>query len=94
MGLLTDMHSGERGTLDPGGYAVVFWICVGVLAGGGFGVYLLGYAEKVVLIFMLLGALIGIVIGFYAGFGKTRLAWALALPALPLAVLGWFIGIG
>jgi hypothetical protein len=94
MGLLADMNSSERGTLDPGGYAVVFWICFGTLAGGGLGVYLVGYAEKVVPIFMLFGALIGIVIGFYAAFGKTRLAWALAIPALPLAVLGFFVGIG
>jgi hypothetical protein len=93
MGFLTDIRSGKRDPAGVGVYALIFWCCAGFIAGGGLAVYLVGEAEKSVLGFVLLGALIGCCIGFYAAFGKTPAARILALPGLPLAAIGMLVGI-
>ena len=93
MGFRSDIRSGKRDPAALGGYAVMFWICAGFCAGGGLGFYLAGPSEKTVLAFVLTGATIGACIGFYAAFGRTRLARVLALPGLALQVLGMLVGL-
>jgi len=93
MGLLSDIRSGKRDPAGLGVYAVIFWPCTGSIAGGGLGYYLVGASEKTGLAFVLAGATIGACIGFYAAFGGTRLARVLALPGLPLQLIGMLVGL-
>lgn len=93
MGFLSDIRSGKRDPAGLGVYAVIFWLCAGSIAGGGLGYYLVGASEKVGLTLLLAGAAMGACIGFYAAFGGTPLARVLALPGLPLQVIGMLVGL-
>ena len=93
MGFLSDIRSGKRDPASLGGYAVIFWLCAGFIAGGGLGYRLAGASENAGLVFVLAGATIGACIGFYAAFGETRLARVLALPGLPLQLIGMLVGL-
>jgi hypothetical protein len=48
--------------------------------------------EKGFLLFASIGLMIGLSVGFYAGFGATRTARALALPGVLLAMIEIFVG--
>jgi len=87
MGLLMDIRSDKRGRSGFGAYAIVFWLIAGAAVGGGGGAYLAGASDKALLVFGLIGAVAGVFIGFYAALGSTKLAKALAIPGLILAML-------
>ena len=93
MGFLSDIRSGKRDRDGLGVYAVIFWVCAGFIAGGGFGTYLAGNSEKAALTFALAGAAIGSGLGFYAAFARTSVARVLALPGFLLAAIGMLVGL-
>jgi hypothetical protein len=86
MGLLRDIRSGKRDPVGTGGDAILFWFLAGLVLAvvTGYGV---GASEKSMLILAAAGATVGLCLGFYAAFGATRLAWALALPGALIALL-------
>jgi hypothetical protein len=75
------------------GWAFLFWCCAGLFGGGGLGIYLVGYSETAVPIFMLVAAVIGGCIGFYAASAETQLAWVLRLPGYPFSLLAALAGV-
>lgn len=86
MGLLSDMRSGKRDPVGTGGNAIMFWFLTGLSLVGGTS-YGVGLSEKLALMLGGIGATIGPCLGFYAAFGATRLAKALALPGILIALL-------
>ena len=87
MGLLMDIRSGRRSSW---GGSIAFWVIVG--AGLGSAVVLLAprVTESGQAFSILMGAGIGLGIGFYAAFGASRLARILEAPGLILdAVVGF-----
>jgi hypothetical protein len=88
MGLLMDIRSSKRDKFGLGVYAIIFWILAGSAIAAGIGAYSAVASGKAMLIFASIGAVIGLCFGFYAAFGDTRLANALALPGLLIAMLG------
>jgi hypothetical protein len=91
MGLLGDIRSGKRSQLGLGVYAIIFWFCAGLSAGGGTGAYAGDGSHKAVLMFGGLGVAMGLCIRFYAAFGNTKFAKALAFPGLLLATLEFLV---
>jgi hypothetical protein len=90
MGVLTDIRTGKSEGAGLGGYALVFWLCVGATAGGGFGYHLAG--QRLGLVFLMAGATIGSCVGFYAAFAGTHLAGILTLPGLLVLAIGIMVG--
>jgi len=86
MGLLRDIRSGERGAASFGGEAIVFWFLAGLALAGvaGYGV---GGSEKLALMLGVVGGVVGLCLGFYAAFGGTKFARALAMPGLLIGLL-------
>ncbi len=94
MNVFVNDRSTKRDDLPGlGGWAFLFWFCAGLFGSGGFGIYLAGYSETVVPIFMLVGAVIGGCIGFYAASAETRTAWVLRLPGYPFSLLAAMAGV-
>ena len=87
MGLLGDIRSGKRSQLGLGVYAIIFWFFTGLAVGGGIGAFSGDGSHKAVLMFGGLGGAIGLYTGFYAAFGNTKFAKALAFPGLLLSML-------
>jgi hypothetical protein len=92
MGFLTDIRSGKRDACGLGGYAIIFWLMAGLGLGGGLGACVGAGTERGLLPFALIGVTIGLCVGFYAAFGATRMAGALALPGALLAGIGFLVG--
>lgn len=91
MGLLSDIRSGKRNHFGLGVYAVIFWFVAGLAVGGGTGAYVAGGSEKALMIFGFAGVATGLCIGFYAAFGDTKFAKALALPGMLFAMLEFLV---
>ena len=83
MGVIGDFRSGERG---GSGGAIVFWPIVGLAL-----VFIVSYGtdgfDKFGWIFAVMGAAVGLGIGFYAEFSKSTLAKILALPGFLVLVI-------
>jgi hypothetical protein len=87
MGLLTDIRNGNRGGHE-GAFAVIFWITAG--ATFGFGIVLAPVTPlppSAVGLLVLVGAVLGSVLGFYAAWGVSWVARALAIPGVILSFL-------
>jgi hypothetical protein len=85
VGLLRDIRSKPHYPLG-GPFTIVFWAAVGAVVGGGFAsVTHLPAAAAIVLVTMF--GVLGIGVGFYACFGITKLAQALALPGAILEII-------
>ncbi len=93
MGILTDIRSGERSDFGLGGYAILFWSLAGFAAAASLGGWGGVSTEKASLPFALMGLAIGVCVGFYAAFGATRTARALALPGALIAIIGMLVGL-
>jgi hypothetical protein len=87
MGLLIDIRSGKRGVSGPG--AIIFWSAAGI-ALVGFG---LAQAPAnplpggVAYLLVLIGAVVGMAVGFYAAWGTSWAARALAVPGVIVDLL-------
>ena len=85
MGLLMDIRSGKRAA-GTGGDAVLFWFLAGGVFAGVAG-HLGGGSEKLAMTLGVAGAVAGLCVRYYAAFGATKLARALALPGCLIAFL-------
>jgi hypothetical protein len=87
MGLLTDIRNGDRGGYE-GAFAVIFWI----IAGAGLGFWI-ALAPTTPLpppaagVLVLVGAVLGSVLGFYAAWGVSWVARVLVIPGVILSFL-------
>ena len=80
MGFLTDLRTGKRNTLGAGGASIVFWMIVEIGAGLLIDALYFGAVERSATILSLLGGAGGVAVGFYAAFGKSKVATVLGLP--------------
>jgi hypothetical protein len=91
MGLLIDIRSGKRAVTGPG--AIIFWFAAGIAAAGtalGFGLPQTPAnpsPDGVAYLLTLIGALVGMAVGFYAAWGTSLLARALAIPGVIVDLL-------
>jgi hypothetical protein len=79
MGLLTDIRNGKRGASSPG--SIIFWFVAATGLGVGTLWVLTGALSESGLRSVALPAgVLGLAIGFYAAWGTSAVARALALP--------------
>jgi hypothetical protein len=90
MGVLTDMRAAKRDSVGLGGYAIVFWLMAGLGVGSALGAWV---GAGSVTAFALIGAAIGLGVGFYAALGATRTARVLALAGLLLLGIQMLAGL-
>jgi hypothetical protein len=93
MGILMDIRSGKRSNFTLGSCAILFWAVAGFAAATGLGIWRGVSTEQASLPFALIGLALGVSVGFYAAFGATRVARALALPGAALAIIGMVVGL-
>jgi hypothetical protein len=93
MGVSESDQAAKRDLHFLRGSAFLFWCCAGLFGSGGLGIYLAGYSETAVPIFMVIGAVIGGCIGFYAAYAENWAAWLLRLPGYPFAILISMVGV-
>jgi hypothetical protein len=88
MGFLDDIRSGKRGFDIDGAVVVIFWIVAGTAL--GFGVAqarAIPLPQSTVNLLMLVGAVLGSAVGFYAAWGAPLVARVLAIPGVIVSFL-------
>jgi len=84
MGFLTDIRSGRRG--GAFGFAIFAWVIIGAGIAVASALLLPRFEDRIA-IFAMIGGLLGMIVGFYAEWGTSKLAKLLALPGTILELV-------